>query len=77
MDSYKDQKSMELTELRTVLSRSKTAYDTLRQHNSQKHSVEERLKMIGDLAMVISYLEKYEGHRKSWHQSMRERRDGN
>lgn len=65
--------SRELTELRTVLSRSKTAYDTIRtypqtweyQHSDQCHTTDERIKMLGDLAMVIKYLEKYEGTRLS------------
>jgi hypothetical protein len=73
MDSYKDQTSPELTELRTVLSRSKTAFDSI-QHlpktwgYQQHHTSDERIKMLGDLAIVIQKLEAYEGKRKSWGQ---------
>jgi hypothetical protein len=80
MGSYKGRKSLELTELRTVLSRSKTAYDTIRMlpHTwgyKEAHTVDERMKMLGDLAIIIQRLEEYAGTKKSTHQIMRERRD--
>lgn len=57
--------SRELTELRTVLSRAKTAYATIKANHEWRHenetvpTKEQRVKMLGDLAMAISYLEKY------------------
>lgn len=65
MDRYKDQVSPELTELRTVLSRARTAYDTIK-NTKRHHPVDEHIKMLGDLAMVIAYLEQYQGKRSRW-----------
>jgi hypothetical protein len=81
MDSYQSQKSQELVELRTVLSRSKTAYDTIRNLPGtwayrEEHTVDERIRMQADLMKVIDILAKYDGKKKSRHQRMRDERDG-
>jgi hypothetical protein len=61
-----------------VLSRSKTAYDTIRNlpktwayregHVKEQHTVDERIRMQADLMKVIDILTRYEGKRKSWGQ---------
>jgi hypothetical protein len=60
--------SPELTELRTVLSRSKTAYEKIRHQfkpdawrpeGSAQHTKDERIKMLGDLVMVCQMLARY------------------